>query len=67
MSKETPEGITKIAVSGFKSLAEECTIDICPLTILAGANSFREIEHHAAAIDAQADAGGTVRSGTVVD
>ena len=39
MSKETIEGITKIAVSGFKSLAEECTIDIRPLTILAGANS----------------------------
>ncbi len=39
MSKETIEGITKIAVSGFKSLAEECTIDIHPLTILAGANS----------------------------
>ena len=39
MSKETVEGITKIAVSGFKSLAEEWTIDIHPLTILAGANS----------------------------
>ena len=39
MSKEMVEGITKIAVSGFKSLAEECVIDICPLTILAGANS----------------------------
>ena len=39
MSKERIEGITKIAVSGFKSLAEECTIDIRPLTILAGANS----------------------------
>ncbi len=39
MSKETIEGITKIAVSGFKSLVEECTIDIWPLTILAGANS----------------------------
>lgn len=39
MSKETVEGITKIAVSGFKSLAAECAIDICPLTILAGANS----------------------------
>ena len=24
MSKEVVEGITKIAVSGFKSLAEEC-------------------------------------------
>ena len=39
MSKETVNGITKIAVSGFKSLAEECTIDIRPLTILAGVNS----------------------------
>ena len=39
MSKETIDGITKIAVSGFKSLAEECAIDIRPLTILAGANS----------------------------
>ena len=39
MSKETIEGITKIAVSGFKSLAEYCAIDIRPLTILAGANS----------------------------
>ena len=39
MSKETDEGITKIAVTGFKSLAEECAIDIRPLTILAGANS----------------------------
>ena len=39
MSKETVEGITKIAVSGFKSLVEECEIDIRPLTILAGANS----------------------------
>ena len=39
MSKETIEGITKIAVSSFKSLVEECTIDIRPLTILAGANS----------------------------
>ena len=39
MSKEAVEGITKIAVSGFKSLANECEIDIRPLTILAGANS----------------------------
>ena len=39
MSKKAVEGITKIAVSGFKSLAEECAIDIRPLTILAGANS----------------------------
>ena len=39
MSKQTIEGITKIAVKGFKSIAEECAIDIRPLTILAGANS----------------------------
>ena len=39
MSEETVAGIAKIAVSGFKSLAKECAIDIRPLTILAGANS----------------------------
>ena len=36
---EKLEGITKISVSGFKSIAAECEIDIRPLTILAGANS----------------------------
>lgn len=39
MSKKKIEGITKIAVSGFKSLVDECAIDIRSLTILAGANS----------------------------
>ena len=39
MSKKMIKGITKIAVKGFKSIAEECEIDIRPLTILAGANS----------------------------
>ncbi|MDE0316948.1 MAG: AAA family ATPase [Candidatus Poribacteria bacterium] len=39
MPRSKGEGITKIAVKGFKSIAEECTIDIRPLTILAGANS----------------------------
>ena len=39
LSQEKNEGITKIVVSGFKSLVEECAIDIRPLTILAGANS----------------------------
>jgi AAA domain, putative AbiEii toxin, Type IV TA system len=33
------EGITCITVKGFKSIADECSIDIRPLTILAGANS----------------------------
>lgn len=33
------QGITRIAVSGYKSLAEECSIEIAPLTILSGANS----------------------------
>jgi AAA domain, putative AbiEii toxin, Type IV TA system/AAA ATPase domain len=32
-------GITKIAVKGFKSLAREVSVDLAPLTILAGANS----------------------------
>lgn len=39
MSEKNIPGITKIAVKGFKSIAEECEIDIRPLTILAGANS----------------------------
>ena len=39
MSKKMIEGITKIAVKGFKSIAEEREIDIRPLTILAGVNS----------------------------
>ena len=39
MSEEKLEGITKITVKGFKSIAEECEIDIRPLTILAGVNS----------------------------
>ena len=37
--QEQPEGITRITVKGFKSLAEETSIEIRPLTILAGANS----------------------------
>ena len=39
MSEKNVSGLTKIAVKGFKSIAEECKIDIRPLTILAGANS----------------------------
>ena len=39
MSEKNISVITKIAVKGFKSIAEECAIDIRPLTILAGANS----------------------------
>ncbi len=33
------EGITRITVGGFKSIAEEQSIEVKPLTILAGANS----------------------------
>jgi hypothetical protein len=33
------EGITRITIKGFKSIANECSIEIRPLTILAGANS----------------------------
>ena len=39
MSKTKVPFITQIAVKGFKSIADECTIGIFPLTILAGANS----------------------------
>src|SRR3989440_11042958 len=35
----TREGITRITVGGFKSIAQEQGIEIRPLTILAGANS----------------------------
>src|SRR2546421_12998439 len=35
----TREGITRITVGGFKSIAQEQGIEIKPLTILAGANS----------------------------
>jgi len=37
--KATSEGISKISVCGYKSLANECSIEVRPLTILAGANS----------------------------
>ena len=37
--QEIPIGITGISVQGYKSLYEECSIEIRPLTILAGANS----------------------------
>ena len=37
--KSTPEGISKITISGFKSIAEEQSIEIRPLTLLAGKNS----------------------------
>src|SRR6195256_4660885 len=33
------EGITRITVAGFKSIAQEQNIEVRPLTILAGANS----------------------------
>ncbi len=33
------KGINRISVRGFKSLYDECSIEIRPLTILAGANS----------------------------
>ena len=39
MKEENLPGISKIAVKGFKSIVEECKIEIRPLTILAGANS----------------------------
>lgn len=37
--QEPVQGITGISVRGFKSIYEECNIEVRPLTILAGANS----------------------------
>jgi len=37
--KDRPDGITRISVKGFKSLAREVSLTVAPLTILAGANS----------------------------
>ncbi|MEK7729700.1 MAG: AAA family ATPase [candidate division KSB1 bacterium] len=36
---KTAQGITALTVRGFKSLYDECRLEIRPLTILAGANS----------------------------
>ena len=36
---EREQGITAITVGGYKSIRDETTIEIRPLTILAGANS----------------------------
>ena len=60
MSKKTIEGITKIAVKGFKSIAEECEIDIHPLTILAGANSSGKSSIMQPLLMLKADTGGTL-------
>src|SRR5205085_10201715 len=38
-SPTKPDGITRISVAGFKSIVEEQSIEVRPLTILAGANS----------------------------
>lgn len=37
--QQAPEGITRITVGGFKSISTEQSIEIRPLTLLAGANS----------------------------
>lgn len=36
---DSAQGITRITVKGYKSLYEECSVEIRPLTILSGANS----------------------------
>src|SRR5215831_15213146 len=38
-SPRTPPAITSLSVSGFKSIVEEQTLEVRPLTLLAGANS----------------------------
>lgn len=39
MNNVHTNSITKISVRGYKSIAEECSMEIRPLTILSGANS----------------------------
>src|SRR5271170_1345639 len=36
---ETPHAITSLSISGFKSIVDEQTLAIRPLTLLAGVNS----------------------------
>src|SRR5207244_5126663 len=38
-SPKTPPAITSLSVAGFKSIVDEQTIEIRPVTLLAGANS----------------------------
>jgi len=38
-NKEPVQGITEIAVCGYKSIYEECQIEVRSLTIIAGAHS----------------------------
>jgi hypothetical protein len=37
--RKQPPGISAITIQGFKSIRDETRIEICPLTLLAGANS----------------------------
>ena len=53
--KDRNEGITAISVQGFKSIAAESRIEVRPLTILAGANSFWQVEYNAAPVADEAD------------
>jgi len=39
MTEQTDQGITRLTVSGYKSISREQSIEIRPLTVLAGANS----------------------------
>lgn len=38
-TEQSRRTIRRIAIAGYKSLAEEQSIDVAPLTVLAGANS----------------------------
>jgi len=39
VAESSPPAINRIAVSGYKSIGKECSVNIKPLTVLAGANS----------------------------
>jgi hypothetical protein len=54
------EGITRITVKGFKSIADECSLEIRPLTNLSRCQQLGQVEHYAAHTDDEANIGSSV-------
>ena len=60
MPRGKGEGITKIVVKGFKSIAKECEIRYPSADDPCWGKQFWEIQYHAAALNAKTDVGGTL-------
>ena len=58
------DGITRIAVEGFKSIVNRQEIEIAPLTILAGANSSGKSSIMQPLLMLKQTLGGAVRPGS---